>query len=249
MWLTGIRFCCAFLLLVVPGLHAASIPNCPMATHEPYPLFGNVDQEPNVAAWKDLDALPDNCHVELQRSATLTVALAARFTYTGAVDELATRLGAISAMKGLPYWSVTDEDWRVLVSDAFALDSEDEHSARADFTGQEILTGQSLYFAQNDTRSWGLNIYRVRAISSATDHLVFESNNVSPIRLGPITLFQPYDLHSVLFLERLDDATWTYFSLTVVKNSFLAARENSLINRQLAFYRFLAGQPAGREPR
>ncbi len=245
-------------LLAVSEAQAASPPVCPMGDETPYPPLGNADESPNVAAWHDLAALPENCHIPLLAPAALTVALAGRFTHAGSVDQIAARLGAISQTQGLPYWSVTDEEWRILVSDAFALDSSDSDSARPtaarlnsprqDFTDQEMLSGKTLYFAQNDTRSWGLNNYSIRAVDSSAGHLIFESDNISPVNLGPVTLFQPGDVRSVLFLDRLDDTTWAYFSLTVIRHNLIAARDKSLINRQAAFYRFLVGQAPDKEP-
>ena len=245
-------------LLAVSEAQAASLPVCPTGDETPYPPLGHVDESPSVAAWHDLATLPENCHIPLPAPAALTVALAGRFTHAGSVDQIAARLGAISQTQGLPYWSVTDEEWRILVSDAFALDSSDSDTARPtaaqlnsprqDFTGQEMLSGKTLYFAQNDTRSWGLNTYSIRAVDSSAGHLVFESDNISPVKLGPVTLFQPGDVRSVLFLDRLDDTTWAYFSLAVIRHSSIAARDKSLINRQAAFYRFLTGQPPDKEP-
>jgi hypothetical protein len=46
----------------------------------------------------------------------------------------------------------------------------------------------------------------------------------------------------------MDDSTWTYYSLAVIKHSALAAREKSLINRQAAFYRFLIRQRPNQDP-
>ncbi len=248
-----------FLLLVASGFlatsesRAASQPVCPSNDETPYPSFGNTGESPNVASWHDLVTLPDNCNISLQAPAALAIALAGRFTHAGSVDKIAARLGAISQTQGLKYWSVTDQEWSTLVSEAFALDSSDSDkappsAASTDFTGQEMLSGQTLYFAQNDTRSWGLNVYSIRAIESSADHLVFESDNVSAIKLGPITLFQPDDIRSVLFIDRLDDTTWGYYSLAVIRHSSIAAREKSLINRQAAFYRFLTGHAPDQEP-
>ena len=131
----------------------------------------------------------------MQAPAALAIALAGRFAHAGSSDQIAARLGAISQTNGLPYWSVTDGEWRTLVSDAFALDSSVSdaarpsaarpNAARTDFTGQEMLSGQTLFFAQNDTRSWGLNLYSIRSIEASADRLVFESDNISPIKLGP----------------------------------------------------------------
>ncbi|WP_157736317.1 DUF6675 family protein [Granulosicoccus antarcticus] len=249
----SVRFCvllvpAALCWLVSPALQAASTPVCPSSVDAPYPSLGELGNSPSVASWVDLSVLPKNCHVELQAPAALTIALAGRFTETGSIDDIAIRLGAISTTKGLPYWSVTDEDWRELVTDAFAVVSPDTNSARSDFTAQEMLSGQTLYFSQNDSRSWGSNVYSIKAIDSSPDKLVLQSNNISSIRLGPVTLFKPDEVRSVLFINRIDDTTWSYFSLAVITHSSLAARKKSLVNRQAAFYRLLIGQAPDQNP-
>ena len=180
--------------------------------------------------------------------ARLTVALAGYFDYSGTVSDLAARLGAISESKGMLYWSVSDDNWRKLITDAFALKTTDADSARADFTSAEILSGQILYSAQKDSRSWGTNVLGMRVVSSSANNLVFKSYNETAIRMGPIKLIRSEDAQSVLFLGRVDDKTWKYYSLAVIKRSVLAARKKSLINRQYAIFRFLTGQKQDEDP-
>jgi hypothetical protein len=62
------------------------------------------------------------------------VALAGRFSYRGGVDGLLARFGAISALAGIQYWSVTEGGWRTLITHATALDGPDATRPRADFT-------------------------------------------------------------------------------------------------------------------
>jgi len=62
------------------------------------------------------------------------VALAGRFSYRGSVDGLLARFGAISALAGIQYWSVTEGGWRTLITHAAALDGPDATRPRADFT-------------------------------------------------------------------------------------------------------------------
>ena len=235
-------------MLTVQDAQSASLPACPSGTVETIPPYAEKGDPPAVASWFDLDALSDNCHIALKAPAALTIALAATFSYAGTATDIAARLGAISETQGLQYWSVSDDDWRELVTESRALESPDAKSVRADFTAQEILSGQTLYFAQNDSRSWGFNILAMNMVDSSADHLVFKSYNVSAIRMGPVKLIGPENAQSVLFLERVDRKTWKYYSLAVIKRSALAAREKSLINRQYAFFRFLIQQRADEEP-
>ena len=235
-------------ILTVQNARSASLPVCPTDTGEPNPPYANTGDLPTVTSWRDLDALPENCHIALQAPATLTIALAATFAYSGTASDIATRLGAISQTQGLRYWSVTDAAWRELVSEAFALTSPHVGSVRADFTSHELLSGLTLYFAQNDSRSWGSNIYAITRLDASADHLVFKSYNVSAIRMGPVKLIGSDDAQSILFLERVDGSTWKYYALAVIKRSVLATREKSLINRQYAFFRYLIQQKPDEDP-
>ena len=176
------------------------------------------------------------------------IALSGRFTHVGTLDDLAARLGAVSTTRGLRYWSVTAGDWRDLVSDAHALDAADAGATRPDFSAEEILSGRTLHFAQNDTRSWGMNVFDLTALEGSPDRLVLESENVSPIKLGPITLFPPRVLQSVQFIDRIAGDTWSWFGLSVIQKDAPAASERSLTNRQAAFYRFLVGREPDGDP-
>src|SRR5262245_63378838 len=44
------------------------------------------------------------------------VAVAGSFAFTGSADDLLERFGAVSALKGLKYWSVTEGGWRTLIT-------------------------------------------------------------------------------------------------------------------------------------
>ena len=137
------------------SVFSAPLPACPSQNSNVYPPFSSVNVPPSVATWRGLKQLPVECRVTISNSADLTVAFASLFSYSGTINEIAARLGAVSLAKGLKYWSVTDRDWHVLIADAFALEAENHSKGRADFTDRELLSGQTLYFSQNDTRSWG----------------------------------------------------------------------------------------------
>jgi len=213
-----------------------------------YPAYADVGSSPNVEAWKKLALLPSNCHALLERPPLLTVAIAATFLHSGTIEDVALRLGAISRTQGLKYWSATDKKWRELVSTASALESADKKSNRDDFTAKEILSGKTLHFAQNDTRSWGLNVFSMSSISASADHLTVTSQNTKSVRIGPVKLFDVGDLQTVVFITRAHGNSWYYYSLAIVKDSALPAPDKSLINRQAAMYRFLTGKQTDKEP-
>lgn len=214
----------------------------------PHPAYADVGGAPSVGSWKALNHLPAECFVATDGSVKLTVSLAATFSFDGTVEDIAARLGAVSQTQGLKYWSTTASKWRVLVKKATALESANKKSARSDFTAGEVLSGKTLYFAQSDTRSWGLNVFSFSRVAASADRLIVTSQNIRAIRLGPLKLFGSGDLQSAVFISRADGNNWHYYSLAAVKDSSVAAPVKSLVNRQMAFYRFLLGQQSDKEP-
>lgn len=243
--------CVALLLFQYQGTALSqqeAMPSCPAIDIEPYPGYSDLSELPNVAVWHDLSAIRDNCSAINLSGTAKVVGLASYFHYTGTVEELASRAGAISALKDLNYWSITDNSWRKLISNSVALNSVDSKDKRPDFSGSEVMRGQTLYFAQDDTRAWGMNIYSLTAIEVSNSRLVVTSENISPIKIGPITLFKPRSIKSLTIVSEVDKATWSYYSLISITDSFFDSKDKSLINRQAAAYRFLVGKPSNAEP-
>ncbi len=213
------------------------------------PAYGAIGDAPSVQSWQDIElAADDFCLASLQGAMALVVALAARFDGAKSLDEIAARFGAISATQGMLYWSTTDQRWRPLISETFAIDGPDTRRPRPDFTAQEIFSGRTLYFAQNDTRSTGLNIYSISARVAASDRLVVEIVNLTPVRFTLVTLFEPQALRSVHFIERLKTDEWGYYAISAVQAGAVQGHEKSFINRAAAFYRFLIGVAPDSKP-
>lgn len=189
-----------------------------------------------------------DCGGLLLEPAALVTALAGRFRQAGSIEDIAARVGAISETEGLVYWSTLEQTWRVLISEAFALDGPDLDSARPNFTATEMMSGRLLYFAQNDTRSTGRNIYTVSMVSAESDRIAFEIVNVTPIRLPFLTLFDAGTLRSLHFIERQGRDIWGYYGIAVVRKGAVQGHEKSFLNRGAAFYRFLIGDPPDRDP-
>ncbi|MGH8611324.1 MAG: DUF6675 family protein [Gammaproteobacteria bacterium] len=240
----------AFAFMIVGSQSQAEPPPiCPSHGAEPYPSYGDLGKPPNTATWRDVSlALGADCKGLFQEPMALVVALAGRFEHNGSAEDIAERMGAISLTQGLIYWSTTEQGWRELVTEAYALEEPDVDKRRSDFTADEILSGRTLHFAQDDTRSTGSNIYSITARSVDRDHLSFEIINLTPIRLWFLTLFEPRALRSIHFIERQDHGVWGYYGISMVTNGVVDEHENSFINRNVAVYRFLIGQPADQAP-
>lgn len=246
--------CATFALLLsvlALGARASSEPTPPCAASgsTSHPGYSALDTQPNVGAWHDVTLnFAASCPAALNGSAKLVIALASRFVHAGTVEDLAARIGAVSKMGHLKYWSVTDGAWRVLISKAFAVDDGNARRPRSDFSAEEVLSGQTLVMAQRDTRSTGLNLYALMDRSHTSKEMRVTVINLTDIRFLLATIFRRNTLISTHFFTRLRGTEWGYYSLTVVKDGSVKGREKSFINRAAAFQRFITGERPEQEP-
>jgi hypothetical protein len=180
---------------------------------------------------------------------TLLVAIASRLHDRTSADALLARFGAISRSRGVRYWSVTDQAWRTLIEDAFAVTDATGNIARDDFRSDELQPGRPLYSAQRDSRSSGVVIYQMQVVVRTPERVVVNVVNVSPVRTFLITLFRPGELQATYFLDRLGPNEWGYFGLWGITTGPLTNRyEASSVNRAVALFRQFAGIPTDQEP-
>ena len=127
---------------------AEPLPRPPCAPGDPpYPAYTAEGALPAVEVWQNV-ALPNgDCFGALVGPMSTVAALSGRFRFAGTLDDLAARIGAVSETVGQLYWSTTDQTWRELISEAFALSEADTEFRRPDFTAEEVRSGAALYFA------------------------------------------------------------------------------------------------------
>jgi hypothetical protein len=237
------------LLMIPAALAADDVPRPPCATvpNSPYAALGI---QPNVGVWNGGNRsirVNARCN-ESPADFKFVVALAGTFRSDSSADSLLERIGAVSAMQGIRYWSATDKRWRVLITQSAAVEGPTSGQRRADFTVPELKQRKELFFAQRDSRSTGEVVYRMRVLEAAQDRAVAEIENVSPVRTYVFTLFKPGELRTVHFLTRRSAGSWNYYLLTAIGAKQSASHEASLINRAAALYRYVAGQPTDQEP-
>ncbi len=249
----GIRLLVAIALFCQAQLNAQSGPRPPCGM-EPDPPYAGLDRPPIVKFWGDSGLSqnwnPPACTGWSETGYSTLITTGGRFRHTSGAEGLLRRIGAISELAGMRYWSTTHKHWRTLIPSAHALVDSQQSHVRPNFSPDEIRAGSLLYFEQADNLS-GTAIFQMHVMEASPDRLVFEVENVSIMSRYFVTLFHPGDVQSIYFLDRESDSVWRYYSLvrTGRNASWLATgHPSSSINRAVAFYRSLAGIPTDQEP-
>ena len=239
------------VVLLSAGLASAADKNPqPPCGTPPVPGYAAVDAAPAVLVLSGADLAawtPPSCVGWSAQPDGVLVALAGRFAYKGSTDDLLKRFGAISTLKGLKYWSVTDSRWRTLITSAEALEAPESGHSRPDFTLAEIKSGKGLYFAQQDNRTSEEVVYRMLVRDLSANGFVVAVENVTPVRSYMLTLFDPCELLSVQFVERESPGVYGYYGLAFAGESLassIALPQASYVNRALALYGQLTGKVA-----
>ena len=210
-----------------------------------------MDQAPAVEVWeRDLKWMPPACTGWQEPGFAMLVAVAGRFRVPSGREGLLRRIGAISQLQGIRYWSTTHQSWRTLINSASALDAATGKHHRADFTPDEFAAGRTLYFEQEDNLT-GKATYQLRVRSLSPEHMVFEIENTTTMRYLFVPVFHPGEARTLYFLERESDGVWRFYSMTRTgpgASSLATGHDASSINRAVALYRHLAGIPTDQEP-
>ena len=226
----------------------------PPCGSDPFPPYPDLDSAPTVKVWDRAelgrDWIPPACTGWSEPGFSTLVATVARFRYSSGAEGLLRHIGAISGLSGMRYWSTTRKSWHTLILDAYALSAATGDHRRQDFSLDEMVEGRTLYFHQEDNTS-GKAVYQLRILKSSPDSLVFNTENITTMRLLLIPLFQPGEIQSIYFLDRESPDAWRYYCLARTgkkANSLTAGHQASSINRAVAFYRYLVGIPLDKEP-
>ena len=254
------RLIFALLMAVLPSfalpdaaLAAEPLPNPPCAG-APYPAFPAPGATPNLELWPmaalGADWTPPAC-TGWNRSDAVVVALAGRFTGARDVDGILERLGNISALTAVRYWSVTDKQWNPLFARAAARATRNPTDTRGNFTAAEIRSGAPIYFLSTDNRASGSIVTHLAVKESGPNRIVVEMTNVSPVRWYGLVIVPQGGIRTLYFLDRQNDNAWRFYSLSRTQTSSLLSRfvpRESYLNRAVAMYRYVAEIPTDREP-
>ncbi len=228
-------------------------PQPPCGT-DPIPPYPRLDEPANVKSWNPSelgrDWKPPQCTGWTAPGFTSLVTIAACFRNTSGADGLLRRIGAISQLAGIRYWSTTHQRWQTLIKDAHALTDAQNGRARVDFTPDEMKQGKTLYFEQVDNLS-GKAIYQMHILEASKDGIVVETENVTTMHYLFVPVLHPGEMQSIYFLDRESENVWHSYSIVRTgknANRMIAGNEKSSINRAVAFYRHMVGIPTDQEP-
>jgi hypothetical protein len=253
--LTLLRAMPVFALLLL-GSGAQALGPQPPCAITAAPAYPSPDSAPTIVIWpgKELELEkwqpPSSTGWRADSRSRLVVALSGSFRFDGPMSALLARVGTISALRSIQYWSATDRKWGPLSNDASALSGPDAKLRRPDFLPSELVKGAELYYWEDDVRT-GQAVYRLRVSESASDRFVVSSDNITPIRKFLFTLFKPGALQTVLIVERVAPGIFGVFVLNRSGGGasvLTAGHESSYVNRTVALYRQLAGIKTDREP-
>ena len=237
------RIAAALLLLGYTVAFAADAPapRPPCGNSDPVPAYGAAD-DPAIDSWSTLAWPAPACVAWTDPRYKFVIAVAGHIDAPDAA-ELRRRLGAVSASRGLHYWSVTESAWRVLIKDAAAL-SGAEGPRRDDFAPAELHEGATLYFVEQDNRSDAPVTYAMHVLESKSDRIVVETENVTPIKALLVTLFAPGALRTAYVLTRIDSRTWGLYVLSAATeqaSGLVSIARSSYENRARALFAHFAG--------
>lgn len=224
-------------------------PPCGAESIPPYP---DLQHSPAIKVW-DRSSLgrgwmPPACLGWSAPGFTTLISTVARLHATDA-EGLLHRIGGISGLTGIRYWSTTHQSWRTLIVSASALAGPGGGS-RPDFSAAELKQGSIRYFQQSDSLS-GKATYKLQMVSVNPDRVIFETENVTSLHYMLVPLFPPHELQAIYFLERESPDVWLYYSIARTgkdASNLAAGHDASAVNRAAAFFRYFAGIPTDQEP-
>jgi len=215
--------------------------------------YPSTDAKPNAAVWQSTERewTPPLVLDWKKDKYTVLVMLAGTFHWSGGQDALLERIGRISSLQAVKYWTVTEQRWRQLFVESYALQSADEPGRRANFSLEEITSGKPLLFYQRENRGISEGVYRMR-VSSKPGRIVVTTENVKPLKAFLVSLIGAGEFQNSYILEQQSETEWSYYStLRAGRGAYsliIGGHDSSFINRAVALFRHVSGIATDGEP-
>ncbi len=229
----------------------AVVPPCGAAEKPAFPEPGPMVETTILDAAESSRWTPPACTGWPPAShSKLVLGVAGSFRFAGTSEDLLTRLGAISQLPKIRYWSKSAGSWRAVATAASALSNPSPSSHRADFAQAELQPRSEHYFWENDSRA-GEIVYKIAVRERAADRAVVTRENVTPMGQFPILTFDPGSSQAAIFLVRRGPDLWGVYILERVtdgERSLIGIPSESIVNRDAALFRYIAGMPTDKAP-
>jgi hypothetical protein len=241
------RFLLGLVLFVLPLANADAAGPMPPCGGPAFPAYPAEQAAPQLGIWTSSDLHKDGWQpapcLGWGGDSRLVVALSSTLRSSLTLDQLLQRLTAISAYPSVKYWSTTKSQWRPLASEAGMVAGPQGAAAVADPAAADLTAGRDFYYFENGEIG-GRTIHRLRIVEHTADRAVIASENVSPIRIAIVTVFEPGSLQLATYIERAGPDLWRLYQITRVgtaSNSLAGNYTSSYANRLEALRRHLAG--------
>ena len=236
----------ATAMLAPLGLQArAAASQCGSAAPPPYPA---ADRPALVHSWLAdgrQDGPRPDCSELRTREFELLVRVVASFTTALDANGLLARMGAVSGLKGMAYWSFTEKKRLELVRESYAVDKPASMQRRADFSAAELRSGAECFFVQSDNRSSTLVPYSLQLLPGAGERLALRVENVGDLRYMGLKVVAAHEMQWVMVLEPLGPGRWGYRALQGVCHLGMGRAEQhrlSNLSRSVAMFDQFAGR-------
>jgi hypothetical protein len=218
------------------------------------PMYSAMSPTPAVSLWRTSDLnrggwVPPVC-LGWSGTSLSVAALAGEIGFTGSVNDLLTRFGALASYPSIKYWSTTSKGWYPLVTSVGVVAAPDGPTTKPSFDAIDLTVGKDNYYFETSRHS-SRTVYRLRVLVRTANRAVIASENVTAIRAFGFTLFEPSALQYVTFLDQRGDKTWGYYQIVRTREGtsrLAGGSEASYLNRLAALYRYMAGIPTDTEP-
>jgi hypothetical protein len=238
------------LLGLLPAMGQAQDAPQPPCGNPPWPPWPTQVGQLSLAFWSEESLTPQwqppACSGWQPAPFSVLMAAAGRVSVPGGRLAILARLGQVSQLAGLRYWSVTRGRWTELISQAHALSKLDPDSRRADFSAAELRPGNDYLYWQQEPTTSGSAVYALRLLQSTPQRLVIGIHNATPSRYLGITMLDAGKAQTLYVFQHLAGDQWGYYQLTRLghgRHDWLPVTRASYANRAQAVFRWFAGLP------